>query len=269
MSNLILQKTSQSQNMLTIVNISTLFSCCYKTYSCKKLFFHCFRCIEIRKCLALYCFLIRAHNQQKEVWDEIDNLISFRQLHVLFYQYKEAILHEMDSSYNTHNFLHVPHYVKHHGPLWKVSAERFEDLYGFCKRLYKGGTNNTPKQILETFLMHQVDKHRCAFRRSPKINIKKTLKRNDSIVMTGNDFFQVYAISDDILSCHPIKIESLDTSFLGINLPWDKVGVFHFKQVDDTIKINISKKDVTGKGIKILDKFLTSCPNEWVNHKCL
>ncbi len=47
----------------------------------------------------------------------------------------------------------------------------------------------------------------------------------DHLVMNRQGFRAVISADEHHVICHPVDVEELDTSFLGVHLPWRKVGV--------------------------------------------
>ncbi len=46
----------------------------------------------------------------------------------------------------------------------------------------------------------------------------------DNIVVNRQGFRAVITEEEEHVICHPIDVEELDTSWLGVNLPWAMVG---------------------------------------------
>ncbi len=48
----------------------------------------------------------------------------------------------------------------------------------------------------------------------------------DNIVVNKQGFRAVTEEEEEHVICHPVDMDRLDTSFLGLSLPWHLVGVF-------------------------------------------
>ncbi len=46
----------------------------------------------------------------------------------------------------------------------------------------------------------------------------------DNLVVNRQGFRAVVEEEEDHVVCHPVNVERLDTSFLGVKLPWHLVG---------------------------------------------
>ncbi len=46
----------------------------------------------------------------------------------------------------------------------------------------------------------------------------------DNYITTQRGFRAVTRTDDQHVYCHPVETEDIDTSFLGLNLPWNLVG---------------------------------------------
>ena len=117
--------------------------------------------VDMRKCLTIYCFLVRAHYQDDDVYQAIkqdleEKNLDMEKLHRLYYLLFESGFCTRDKercTINIHTFYHYHHARDSLGPLWKTSAEPFESAYSILRRLYRCGTRNTPKQTLENFYL--------------------------------------------------------------------------------------------------------------------
>ncbi len=117
--------------------------------------------IDMRKCLTIYSFLMRAHYQEDNVYEDIkrdleDRNLNMEKLHRLYYLLFESGFCTRDKercTMNIHTFYHLHHARERMGPLWKTSAEPFESAYSILRRLYRPGTRNTAKQVLENFYL--------------------------------------------------------------------------------------------------------------------
>jgi len=229
--------------------------------------------------LAVYTFLHRAHNYSKKTWDEIDDKISFNHLHFLFYKYVEDLFGDTAVSYNYHNFVHMPQYVIENGPLYDVSAEKYEDLYGVCKNFFVPGTKNAAKQIMQQFLFHEITKHHCKNTKGMFICPNVTNQADDSLLLTGDGFFKVLECETEPakeseerrnkwrrsrnFKCSPVSVTRIDTRHIGINLPWHLVGVFTLGNVKEET-VMLQRKDVIGKGV-VVDDYIIEFRKEWMN----
>ncbi len=93
-----------------------------------------------------------------------------------------------------HKDMHYNHHVIHHalesrmktGPLYKSSAEPFENLYGRSRMYFTKGTINVPMQIVKNSLLSEHAQHYCAnCPRRLKFCPKESLRHNDTIVWFG------------------------------------------------------------------------------------
>ncbi len=117
--------------------------------------------IEMRKCMTVYTFLVRAHYLEDDELEEVkreleENNLDLEKLHRLYYLLFERGFCTRDNercTINIHTFYHYAHAREKMGPLWKSSAEPFESAYSILKRLYCPGTRNVCKQVMENFYM--------------------------------------------------------------------------------------------------------------------
>ncbi len=115
----------------------------------------------MRKCLAVYCFLVRLHYQEDDRFQEVmqhlrNSNLDLEKLHRLYYLLFESGFCTRDNercTINIHTFYHYAHAREKMGPLWKTSAEPFESAYSVLRRLFRCGTRNTCKQVLENYYM--------------------------------------------------------------------------------------------------------------------
>lgn len=239
-----------------------------------------FRCLKTRKVLAIYCFLVRAHYHDQTTWTAINATSSLLHLHIQFYELCEELFGQFAVSYNGHNFLHLPESVKRTGPLWLTSAERFEDLYGVCKKFYHAGTENTPKQVLENSLFHASVKHHCAFQRTLKIAEAETEKNNNTLLWSNGRVFKVIECLENKqvarerrtpvermggkkFLCKEMTFSKVSTHFLDLNLPWSKVGIYKAGEEKDQEPVTVERSQVQGKIVRV-KKFFITCLKEWI-----
>ncbi len=117
--------------------------------------------IEMRKCMTVYTFLVRAHYLEDDELEEVkreleQHNLDLEKLHRLYYLLFESGYCTRDNeraTINIHTFYHLHHAREKMGPLWKSSAEPFESAYSILRRLFRSGTRNNGKQVLENFYL--------------------------------------------------------------------------------------------------------------------
>ncbi len=115
----------------------------------------------MRKCLTVYCFLMRLHYQDDDMFHNVlqelaESNLNLEKLHRLYYLLFESGFCTRDNercTINIHTFYHYAHARERMGPLWKTSAEPFESAYSVLRRLFRCGTRNTCKQVLENYYL--------------------------------------------------------------------------------------------------------------------
>ena len=184
-----------------------------------------------------------------------------------FYTLFEQLFHARNCSYNTHVVPSHMRKIRVHGPLTLTSAFGFESFYGEMRNSFTPGTFSPLKQIMaQTLIKRTISPHCC----KPTIffSPKETPLESNSHVYTFNDkkysFYKIIAIDDMEMEC--LKVGKYPVSFPETpTLDWAKVGVFKAGGISDEI-VKISKTDVSGKVIRVLDLFLT-CPNNVLEEK--
>lgn len=213
----------------------------------------------------------------------IDDSKSYMQLHLQLYELTENAFGKYANSYNGHNFLHMPESVKHNGPMWLFSAERFEDYYGLTKHYYCPGTENTPKQIMQNCMFQAVTKHRCSFQKTLQISANSTKKRDDTLLWAFGSVFKVLECLEkkedsrskmsaierkggNAFRCCEMSFSKITTAVkLGLDLPWSSVGIFKAGERKNDSECVIKRSEVKGKVVWV-KKFFIVCPKEWINN---
>lgn len=184
-----------------------------------------------------------------------------------FYELYEALFGARNCSYYTHIIgSHMPE-MRVHGPLTLTSAFGFESFYAELRHAFTPGTISPLKQIMEKIFLKRSIAHHCC-QSSIFFSHKETPLECNSFIYTFVDnnyhFFKIMSVDKDNLEC--CKVGKYPTIFPETpTLNWEKIGVFEAGGIsEETIQIN--KKDVCGKVIKVNNLFIT-CPTNVLREK--
>lgn len=169
-----------------------------------------------------------------------------------------------------HQLVHAVECRDKVGPLYLASTERFEDLYGDCKRFFRKGTISTAKQMFQRFYTNQKKMHRCQGQRRLEFRTKTYEKTEDSWVWRRNTFYKVVDVRrqdhEQLLVCKKARTRAVSTADVGVDLPWSSVGVEELFS-DNYLgqkHIIFSVKEAEGKAIILSEKYLMAWPKEWL-----
>ncbi len=111
----------------------------------------------------MYAFLVRLYYLEEEGYKAAKEVLKQRGLCVMalsdyyYGQYKYAFCRTPAEREvpNVHEFSHMWMDREKNGPIHHHSAEVFESVYAPLRYMFRAGTTNTPKQVLENFWMRE------------------------------------------------------------------------------------------------------------------
>ena len=89
-----------------------------------------------QRLLLLLTFIYRAVMLPGDLFQEVEETVDLDELLAIFLEQWEEELTILNCTFNYHAFSHVLQVRRALGPLFAVSTERYECLYGSCKRNY-------------------------------------------------------------------------------------------------------------------------------------
>ena len=191
-----------------------------------------------------------------------------------FYRIFEKIYGKKNCTYSVHVVASHLLLIRGSQPLTFKSAFKFESFFSEMKNLYVPGTMSTPKQILKnTYVKRSLEFHKCE--KTIFYDCKKNpepgkpflpgLENNYLIYITNeqndHEMYQIIEFDQhdpDLVRCiKQGKFEFKNPLTPGIN--WSQVGIYKLGPTLSEELHVISKKDISGKVLKI-DNFLITCP---------
>lgn len=186
-----------------------------------------------------------------------------------YYLLYESLFGETNCTYNTHVvFAHLIE-MRYHGPLTSTSTFEFESFYGEMRQSYIPGTKSPLKQIFQKILLKRSLAHHCCESEIFYSNYDTALECNTLIycfVDLKHELYFIKSVEGNILKCQRIEVIPAKFSEVHQKLDWSKVGVF--KEVKILVEniINIEKKKISGKVIRVQD-YLITCPKSILREK--
>ncbi len=209
-------------------------------------------------------FLYRALMVDEETLRRIMSLVDLQKELYEWQQHFESTVHCYSSHYNMHLLQHALKSRLKTGPLWTTSTERFESMYGDAKRNYHLGTMSVGKQILLAAYRKDNYHHQCLGQRKLALATSGAEKKDDSWVTKGKKFYKVVEVLDGgrAARCRPLQLRPFSTADVGLDVPWDLVGVHKRGELEICRPKVISERDIDGKVI-MCEEICMKFNREW------
>lgn len=219
-----------------------------------------------RRLLRLMAFIYRALFLPDEPFRALDATVDLQQLINLWQKTFEQKWGKDVLSYNGHVLHHALENRRRTGPLYETSTEKYESLYGDCKKHFQAGTPNQGKQLLKNFLAADLEFHICPHKRRLRIRDKQTEKTNDQIVTANGD---VYKVASVVRPNKEFRVRKLILGTYktedkgGPDLDWSLVGIRKFLDVDYEHTGVLTQRQIDGKAV-LMDKIVADWPRPWL-----
>ena len=120
---------------------------------------------------------------------------------------------------------------------------------------------------MANYLTGDLTSHHCLGTKELRFACNPTTKTDDSIVSIGNSIYRVNNIDrlGKVLSARRLRLTELDTSDVGLDLPWHRVGIYG----QETSEMNCDDEEffsfsqITGKAVAIGDNYYGTFPQKW------
>ncbi len=132
--------------------------------------------------------------------------------------------------------------------------------------LFRPGTANTAKQLLQNSLMKSMNSHRCHARPLLCFKTKICSKSNDTFVWMGSDKFYKLKDIDYVhmtAMANKVKVKKYQSDDVQLEVPWKSVGVFIMGELNRH-RVEIDLHQVRGKAVVLEGNVIASYPMEWL-----
>ena len=126
------------------------------------------------------------------------------------------------------------------------------------------------KQVLENLYTEWRMDHNCLGQKTLRFRPDRGTKADDSWIMYRGQLFRVERCLDEgNLACRRFISASLDTSHIGMDLPWGSVGVHAViapigEQLEED-EVIIKASDAQGKAV-LHESHILTYPKEWLGY---
>jgi len=201
---------------------------------------------------ACMVFVLRACVLPEDLYDFETNMDHVKRLNEKFLTLHEIVFGDIKSTYNYHQWYHMPDYRSLHGPLTEFSAFPFESSYAQLVNAFCAGTASTGKQILEGLFTKLTKKHDCE--RRIKFGKISTRSRDDLVYTKDFEFYRIIKSTDGTRDHQCVRLITQGYKAPGcdaLHIPFEEVGVFEFIEEDESEECIINESQLWGKAVHV------------------